>query len=60
MDEVIVSTAFNKIQQNVMKVEHATIKELQQNSNPIEGLATIPGVSQVSTGTSIGKPVIRG
>ena len=26
----------------------------------IEGLATIPGVSQVSTGTSIGKPVIRG
>jgi iron complex outermembrane receptor protein len=31
MDEVIVSTAFNKLQsQNVMKVEHATIKELQQ------------------------------
>jgi iron complex outermembrane receptor protein len=30
MDEVIVSTAFNKLQsQNVMKVEHAT-KELQQ------------------------------
>jgi iron complex outermembrane receptor protein len=29
MDEV--STAFNKLQsQNVMKVEHATIKELQQ------------------------------
>ena len=63
MDEVIVSTAFNKIQsQNVMKVEHATIKELQQKgvSTLIEGLATIPGVSQVSTGTSIGKPVIRG
>lgn len=63
MDEVIVSTAFNKIQsQNVMKVEHSTIKELQQNgtSTLIEGLATIPGISQVSTGTSIGKPVIRG
>ena len=63
MDEVIVSTAFNKIQsQNVMKVEHATIKELQQHgtSTLIEGLAAIPGVSQVSTGTSIGKPVIRG
>ena len=63
MDEVIVSTAFNKIQsQNVMKVEHATIKELQQKGTAtlIEGLATIPGVSQVSTGTSIGKPVIRG
>ena len=63
MDEVIVSTAFNKLQsQNVMKVEHQTLKSLQQKgtSTLIEGLATIPGVSQVSTGTSIGKPVIRG
>ena len=63
MDEVIVSTAFNRIQsQNVMKVEHSSIKELQQKGTAtlIEGLATIPGVSQVSTGTSIGKPVIRG
>lgn len=63
MDEVIVSTAFNKLQsQNVMKVEHASVKSLQKTgvSTLIEGLATIPGVSQVSTGTSIGKPVIRG
>jgi len=63
MDEVIVSTAFNKLQsQNVMKVAHETIKSLQQNGAPtlIEGLSSIPGVSQVSTGTSIGKPVIRG
>jgi iron complex outermembrane receptor protein len=63
MDEVIVSTAFNKIQsQNVMKVEHESIKEMQRKGTAtlIEGLATIPGVSQVSTGTSIGKPVIRG
>ena len=63
MDEVIVSTIFNKLQsQNVMKVEHETLKSLQQKGTAtlIEGLATIPGVSQVSTGTSIGKPVIRG
>jgi iron complex outermembrane receptor protein len=63
IDEVIVSTAFNKIQsQNVMKVEHSSIKELQKKGTAtlIEGLATIPGVSQISTGTSIGKPVIRG
>jgi iron complex outermembrane recepter protein len=63
MDEVIVSTAFNKLQsQNVMKVEHQTMKSLQQKGTAtlVEGLATIPGVSQVSTGTSIGKPVIRG
>ncbi|MDN3678611.1 TonB-dependent receptor [Flavobacterium paronense] len=63
MDEVIVSTAFNKLQsQNVMKVEHESVKSLQQKgaTTLIEGLAKIPGVSQVSTGTSIGKPVIRG
>lgn len=63
MDEVIISTGFNKIQsQNVMKVEHATMRDLEKKGTAtlIEGLATIPGVSQVSTGTSIGKPVIRG
>ena len=63
MDEVIVSTVFNKLQsQNVMKVEHETLKSMQQKgiATLIEGLSTIPGVSQVSTGTSIGKPVIRG
>jgi iron complex outermembrane recepter protein len=63
MDEVIVSTAFNKLQsQNVMKVEHASMRDLQQKgaTTLIDGLATIPGVSQISTGVSIGKPVIRG
>lgn len=63
MDEVIISTAFHKLQsQNVMKVEHESIKSMQHKGSAtlIEGLATIPGVSQVSTGTSIGKPVIRG
>lgn len=63
LDEVIVSTAFNKLQsQNVMKVEHASVKQLQQQgiSSLVEGITAIPGVSQVSTGTSIGKPVIRG
>ncbi|WP_428225289.1 TonB-dependent receptor [Flavobacterium sp.] len=63
IEEVIVSTAFNKAQrQNVMKVEHASVKELQQKgvTTLMEGLATIPGVANVSTGTSIGKPVIRG
>ncbi len=63
MDEVIISTAFNKLQsQNVVKVEHESIKSLQQKgiTTLIEGLTTIPGVSQISTGASIGKPVIRG
>ena len=63
IEEVILSTKFNKVQsQNVMKVEHSSIKSLQQKgaTTLMEGLATIPGVSQVSTGASIGKPVIRG
>ncbi|AWI25148.1 TonB-dependent receptor [Flavobacterium pallidum] len=63
MDEVVVSTVFNKLQsQNVMKVEHSNVRQLQHKGavTLVEGIATIPGVSQISTGTSIGKPVIRG
>lgn len=63
MDEVIVSTPFSKLQsQNVMKIDKQSIKSMQEKGSAtlIEGLATIPGVSQVSTGISIGKPVIRG
>jgi iron complex outermembrane receptor protein len=63
MDEIIVSTPFNKLQsENVMKVEHKTIQQLQRQgaSTLIEGLSNITGISQVSTGVSIGKPVIRG
>ena len=63
LEEVIVSTLYNKIQsQNVMKVEHASVKTLKENgaTSLIDGIATIPGVSQISTGNSIGKPVIRG
>ncbi|MFK7050356.1 putative TonB-dependent receptor precursor [Flavobacterium columnare] len=63
IEEVIVSTAFNKAQsQNVMKVEHSSLKALQQKGGAtlMESIATIPGISNVSTGVSIGKPVIRG
>jgi iron complex outermembrane receptor protein len=63
LEEVIISTLYNKIQsQNVMKVEHASVKTLKENgaTSLIDGIATIPGVSQISTGNSIGKPVIRG
>ena len=63
MDEVIVSTPFNKLQsENVMKVEHKNIQQLRRQGSAtlIDGISTITGVSQVSTGISIGKPVIRG
>jgi len=63
LDAVIVSTFYNKIQsQNVMKVEHASLNELNEKGSIslIDGLTNLPGVSQISTGNSIGKPVIRG
>ncbi len=63
LDAVIVSTFYNKIQsQNVMKVEHASLNELNEKGSIslINGLTNLPGVSQISTGNAIGKPVIRG
>ncbi|MGB5363304.1 MAG: TonB-dependent receptor, partial [Aureibaculum sp.] len=63
MDEIIIATPFNKLQsENVMKVEHRTIENLKRQGSIslIDGISTIAGVSQVSTGMSIGKPVIRG
>ncbi len=63
MDEVIVSTPFNKLQsQNVMKVEHKSISSLEKKGGTtlVESISTIAGVSNMSTGTGIGKPVIRG
>lgn len=63
MDEVIVSTPFNKLQsQNVMKVEHKSLRSLEKKgaTTLVESISTIAGVSNMSTGTGIGKPVIRG
>ena len=63
MEEVIVSTPFHKLQsENVMKVERQTVNELQQKGavNLSQGITNIPGVESVTTGLSIGKPVIRG
>ena len=63
VDEIIISTPFNKLQSdNVMKVERLTAKAVQKSgaTTLIQGLENIPGVSQISTGSGIGKPVIRG
>lgn len=63
MEEIIVSTPFNKLQsENVMKVDKVTVEQLKTKgaTSLIQGVSLIPGVSQVSTGTGIGKPVIRG
>lgn len=63
MDEVILSTPFNKLQsENVMKVEHKSVEQLQKQgaTTLMQGISSVAGVSQISTGTNIGKPVIRG
>lgn len=63
MEEIIVSTPFHKLQSdNVMKVERITSEELIRSGAPnlSQGISNIAGVSTVSTGTGIGKPVIRG
>ena len=63
IEEVIISTPFHKLQsENVMKVERATVEELSRAgaSNLSEGISQIAGVESLSTGSAIGKPVIRG
>lgn len=63
MEEVIVSTPFHQLQSdNVMKVDRASMEELNKTGaiNLSEGISTIAGVETITTGSGIGKPVIRG
>ncbi|MFC7357303.1 TonB-dependent receptor domain-containing protein [Jejudonia soesokkakensis] len=63
MEEVIVSTPFHKLQRdNVMKVERISTDDLSKQGTVTlaEGITNIAGVSSISTGVGIGKPVIRG
>ncbi|HMC00436.1 MAG TPA: TonB-dependent receptor [Flavobacteriaceae bacterium] len=63
MEEIIVSTPFHKLQsENVMKVEKEIMSDLKANGavTLADGITNIAGVESISTGLSIGKPVIRG
>ena len=63
IDEILVSSLFNKTQnENVIKIDHINLKQIQNEGfvNLSDALATNPGVNVISTGVSIGKPVIRG
>ncbi|MEZ4779447.1 MAG: TonB-dependent receptor [Flavobacteriaceae bacterium] len=63
MEEVIISTPFHQLQsENVMKVERVTTEAISKSGavNLAQGISNIAGVSTLSTGNGIGKPVIRG
>lgn len=63
IEEVIVSTPFHQLQsENVMKVERLTMEEIERTGGTriTDGISQIPGVETISTGSAIGKPVIRG
>ena len=63
MESIIISTPFHKLQRdNVMKVEQKSVKDLKANGavTLADGITNIAGVESVTTGLSIGKPVIRG
>lgn len=63
IEEVIISTPFHKLQrENVMKVERLSANDISTSGalTLAEGITEIPGVSTISTGIGIGKPVIRG
>ncbi|MGC1205800.1 MAG: TonB-dependent receptor [Flavobacteriaceae bacterium] len=63
MESIIISTPFHKLQSdNVMKVEQKSIKDLRTSGSVTlsDGITNIAGVESVTTGLSIGKPVIRG
>ncbi len=63
IDEVILSTPFNKLQsENVVKVSYKSVASMQKKGiqNLMDGVSQISGVTQMSTGSGISKPVIRG
>ncbi len=63
IEEVIISTPFHKLQrENVMKVERLSANDISSSGalTLAESITNIPGVSTISTGVGIGKPVIRG
>ncbi len=63
LNEVVVSGSSVKLQQeNTVSVVQKNMSELNQNSpvNLTEAISNIAGVDNYSTGSGIGKPVIRG
>jgi iron complex outermembrane receptor protein len=63
LKDVVISVPNGKLQgENIVNIESKKIKELKESA-PVslaEALSNLPGIDQISTGSGIGKPVIRG
>lgn len=61
IDEVVISGTSPSLQkQEVMNVEYLKLKNSALSNSLSETISSVPGVQQVTTGTAIGKPTIRG
>ncbi len=63
LDEIIISVPTGKLQQNaVVSISHVKLANLQKipSVSLAESISNIAGVDQNTTGSGIGKPVIRG
>ncbi len=64
LDEVVVTSFVGnqKVQQSPAPVSIVSVRQLEArpSSNLIDAIASQPGISQVTTGSGISKPVIRG
>ncbi|MEP2274754.1 MAG: TonB-dependent receptor [Reichenbachiella sp.] len=63
LDEVVIAVPGGKLgSENVVSIEQQSMVDLNFSSPPtlVMAITQIPGVEQISTGSGIGKPVIRG
>lgn len=61
LQEVIVSTPFKEsLKNNVMRVNKLSLSDINLSNNPVLSFDNIPGLSAITNGPGILKPVIRG
>ena len=61
LQEVVVSTPFKEsLKNNVMRVNKLSLNDINLSNNPVLSFDKIPGLSAITTGPGILKPVIRG
>ena len=62
LEEVVFSVPGGKLQgENIVSIERKNLSQIEHSSITLaEAISNIPGVDQNTTGTGIGKPVIRG